>query len=220
MLTIWGRKNSSNVMPVLWAADELGLTYDHKMVGGSFGGLDTAAFKAMNPNQRVPVLQDGDFVLFESNAIVRHLARSAGQGSLLPDGLQAQAHADQWLDWHKTTLTLPMIDLFWGTVRCEPEQRNPDLIAKAKAATDKALAILDDHLAGRDFMVMDRLTLADIPLGALVYRYYQLQIEHQDFQNLTAWYARLQDRPAYQKNVMIPFGTTLAEWNELERALV
>ena len=210
MLTIWGRKNSSNVMPVLWTADELSLTYDHKMVGGSFGGINTDTFKAMNPNMRVPVLQDG----------VRHLARAHGQGSLLPDNLQEQAHADQWLDWHKTTLTGPMIDLFWRTVRCEPDQRNPDLIAQAKVATEKALALLDAHLAGRDFMVMDRLTIADIPLGTLIYRYYNIQVDHQDFKNIKAWYARLQDRPAYRKNIMIPFGTTLAEWDKLERSLV
>ena len=220
MLTIWGRKNSSNVMPVLWTADELGLAYDHKMVGGSFGGIDTDAFRAMNPNMRVPVLQDGDFVLYESNAIVRHLARAHGHGSLMPDSLHDQAHADQWLDWHKTTLTGPMIDLFWRTVRCQPDQRNPDLIAQAKGATEKALSLLDAHLACRDFMVMDRLTIADIPLGTLIYRYYTIQVDHQDFKNIKAWYARLQDRPAYRRNVMIPFGTTLAEWDELERSLV
>jgi len=98
MLTIWGRKNSSNVMPVLWTADELSLTYDHKMVGGSFGGINTDTFKAMNPNMRVPVLQDGDFTLYESNAIVRHLARAHGQGSLLPDNLQEQNDPDRTHD--------------------------------------------------------------------------------------------------------------------------
>ena len=103
-----------------------------------------------------------------------------------------------------------MIDLFWRTVRCQPDQRNPDLIAQAKGATEKALSLLDAHLACRDFMVMDRLTIADIPLGT----------DHQDFKNIKAWYARLQDRPAYRRNVMIPFGTTLAEWDELERSLV
>jgi len=186
MLTIWGRKNSSNVMPVMWALGELGLAHERKDVGGSFGGLGDPAFRAINPNGRIPVLQDDDFVLFESNAILRHLARSHGKGSLLPDDLHDLALADQWLDWHKTTLSEPMTALFWGTVRTEPAMRDAGAVAKAADATAKTLSILEAHLKGRSFMVADRLTLADLPLGTLINRYLRLPIDRPDFPGIQA----------------------------------
>lgn len=216
MITIWGRPNSSNVMPVLWAVAELGLPHRHEIVGGSFGGVATADYKAMNPNGRVPLLQDGDLTLWESNAIIRYLARAHGEGSLLPDGPRDQAHADQWMDWQKTTLTGPMIDLFWKTVRTEPPLRDPAAIAAAARATENAMALLDAHLEGRDFVVGNRLTMADLPLGALVNRWCGLQIDRPVLRNLEAWYARLKERDAFRAHVMIDIGTTPAEWYRTE----
>jgi glutathione S-transferase len=79
---IWGRANSNNVKKVLWCAEELQLPYERLDAGGEFGMLDTDAFEAVNPNRRVPVLEDEGLVLWESNAIVRYLAAhpSIGEG--------------------------------------------------------------------------------------------------------------------------------------------
>src|ERR1700742_3067876 len=79
-----GRRNSVNVQKVIWALEELGLRYESLQLGGAFGGLDDPGFAAMNPNKRVPVLRDGDTVVWESYAIVRYLGAQYGAGTLWP----------------------------------------------------------------------------------------------------------------------------------------
>jgi glutathione S-transferase len=218
MITIWGRPNSSNVMPVMWAIAELGLDHRLELVGSSFGGVTTPAYLAMNPNGRVPLLQVGDFTLWESNAIIRYLVRLHGAGSLLPDNPEDQALAEQWMDWQKTTLTGPMTDLFWRATRTEPPLRDPAAIASAARATEQVLSVLDSHLAGRDFVVGARLTMGDLPLGALVNRWYGMPIDRPTLPNLQSWYERLKERPAFRTHVMIDIGTTPAEWYKTEFA--
>ncbi len=217
MLEVWGRRNSSNVITVMWAIGELGLPHRRYDAGGSFGGLDSPDYLAMNPNGRVPTIKDEGFVLWESNAIVRYLARRYGQGGLLPDDERRIALADQWLEWCKTTPYPDYIGLFWGIVRTPPDQRKPQMIAARRAALVKSLRLLDRQLAGRAFVLGDRLTMADIPMGAMAYRYFNLPIERPDFPNLAAWYARLCERPAFQEHAMIPFGRGPKEWLKLER---
>jgi glutathione S-transferase len=217
MLEVWGRRNSSNVMSVMWAIGELGLAHRRHDVGGSFGGLDTPAYLAMNPNARVPTIDDDGFVLWESNAIVRYLARRHGAGGLLPDGEAGYAIADQWMDWCKTSVYPQFIDLFMALVRTEPENRDPGRIADGAGRLGASLAILDAHLAERAYIAGDRLTMADIPYGPVAYRYFNLEIERPALPHVGAWYARLCERPAYRAHVMIPFGRDLAEWTRLER---
>ncbi len=130
MLTIWGRKNSSNVRKALWCAEEAGLEYRTVDAGGAFGLVDEPAFRAMNPNGRVPVIEDDGFVLWESNAIVRYLAARYAPGDLYPQDPVRRADADKWMDWTTSTLAGPFRDLFWGTLRTPPEQRDEALIAR------------------------------------------------------------------------------------------
>jgi len=217
MLEIWGRRNSSNVMPVMWAVGELGLPHRRYDVGGSFGGLDRPDYLTMNPNGRVPTINDEGFVLWESNAIVRYLSRRYGEGALLPDDEPQYALADQWMDWLKTTAYPQFIELFWAMVRTEPAHRDTGQIAGRAERLGKALGILDAHLVGRPYIVGDRLTMADIPFGPLAYRYFNLEIARPALSSLSAWYERLCERPAYQERVMIPFGRNPAEWYRLER---
>ena len=94
MLTIWGRRNAFNVQKVLWLAGELDLPHGHVPAGGDFGGLDDPAFRAMNPHGRVPVIDDGGTVVWESHAILRYLA--ARDGRLWPAGPAARSQADRW----------------------------------------------------------------------------------------------------------------------------
>ena len=108
MLTVWGRPNSINVQIVMWTAAELGLEVDRKDVGGAFGGLDTPEYLAMNPNGRIPTIQDGDLTIWESNACARYLAAQYGSGSLWPEDPAERAKADMWMDWKKTSLAGPM----------------------------------------------------------------------------------------------------------------
>jgi glutathione S-transferase len=204
MLRVWGRRNSINVQKVMWCAAELSLPVEHIEVGGAFGGLDTPEYGALNPNRRVPVIEDGDFVLWESNAIVRYLSRTYGARTLSPEHIQAQALADQWMDWVVSTVMPPMTPVFWNLVRHAPEDRDPQAIAEGVAACRSALAILDARLADRPFVLGEAFTMADIPLGAAAYRWFALDVEHGTAPNLAAYYKRLSTRPAFQEHVMIP----------------
>ena len=99
MLEIWGRRNSGNAIPVMFAVGELGLNYKRHDVGGSFGGLDTAAYAQLNPNRKIPTVNDNGRVIWESQTIIRYLAREYGSGTLWPEDSYELAMADQWMEW-------------------------------------------------------------------------------------------------------------------------
>lgn len=132
MLKIWGRKNSSNVRKALWCAEEAGVAYERVEAGGAFGVVDQPGYLARNPNGRVPMLEDGDLVLWESNAIVRYLAAAYGQGSLYLEDPASRACGDKWMDWTTSSFAGEFRDLFWGTLRTPVEQRNTALIEAAR----------------------------------------------------------------------------------------
>lgn len=217
MLEVWGRRNASNVMPVMWAVGELGLKHRRYDVGGSFGGLDTPEYRAMNPNGRIPTLKDGDCIVYESNAVVRYLARRYGQGGLLPDDEAGCAQADLWMEWHKTTLYPPYIDLFWAIVRTEPALRDPAIIERLTKSLFGPLAILDAQLAQCPYVTGQRLTMADIPIGPAIHRYFNLPVERPAVPNVEGWYKRLTERPAFREHVCFPYGSNPAEWYIHER---
>jgi glutathione S-transferase len=204
MLKIWGRPNSINVQKAMWAVGELELPREHVMAGGQHGVNDQAWYLKMNPNGRVPVIDDGGFVLYESNAIVRYLAARHGAGTLLPDDVRGRGLADQWMDWQQTTLSPAMFQPFWGLVRTKPEERDLAAIEKGVQDCARLFKQLDAWLAGRTYMVADRLTTADIPAGTATYRWFTLPIARPEVPNVSAWYARLTERPAYRKHVMLP----------------
>jgi len=220
MLEVWGRRNSSNVIPVMWAIGELGLPHKRHNVGGSFAGLDSPDYLAMNPNGLIPTIDDEGFVLWESNAIVRYLCRRYGQGNLHPDSEAECAIADQWMEWCKTTPYPACIELFWAIVRTEPICRDPGFIAARNESLGGSLQILDAHLADRAYIAGDRLTMADVPLGPMVHRYFDLDVARPELPNVTAWYKRLSERPAFREHAMVRFGRNPAEWYTLEREAV
>ena len=218
MITVWGRRNSMNVQKVMWALGELDLPYQRQDVGGSFGGTDGDAYRNMNPNGLVPTIQDGDLVLWESNAVVRYLARSYGADELWPADAAGQARADQWMDWAISTFGPPFFGAFFHLIRLPAEKADPEVVASGVRACARMLGLLDRRLSASPYLGGDSLTVADIPLGAMAYRYFNLDIERPEAPNVAAWFARLQSRPAYQKHVMIPFGSNVEEWQTLEAA--
>ena len=129
MLEIWGRPYSSNVIPVIWTANELGLEYTLQLAGGSFGKLESERYAQINPNRLIPAIRDGDFCLWESHAIVRYLCDRYGAGSLCPTESTTRALADQWMEWSGTRAFTPVIQLFFATVRTAPEERDAEKAA-------------------------------------------------------------------------------------------
>ncbi|MBO0661612.1 glutathione S-transferase N-terminal domain-containing protein [Jiella sp. MQZ9-1] len=201
-MKIWGRINSSNVRKVLWCAEELGLSYERIDAGGAFGVVETPAYRALNPNGRVPTLEDGDLVLWESNAIVRYLANRYGKLPFTPTDPARLAAADKWMDWASTSLAAPFRDVFWNVVRMTPETRDDAAIENGIAGCSALLAIADAALAKSPYLSGEDLGIGDIPLGAVAYAWFEMPINRPDLPHLAAWYGRLKIRPAYQKSVM------------------
>lgn len=206
MLKVIGRKTSVNVQRVMWTIGELGLKSERTDAGGPFGGLDTPEFGKLNPNRLVPVIDDDGFTLWESQAIVRYLAAAYGKGTLSPADPKALARADQWMEWSSTSLYADLIPgLFIGLIRTPAADRNAALMQAATERTGKRMEILDRELKSRPFITGDTLTIADIGVGVLLYRYFNLPIARPAVPNAEAYFKRLGARPAYQEHVMIDF---------------
>ena len=204
MLKVYGRKNSINVQKVMWIVGELHLAYERLDIGGDFGQNDQDWYLAMNPMGRVPVLDDEGYVLWESHTIVRYLVRQYGEGAWYPGDVKACGNVDKWMDWKIGFLQPALHAAFWGLIRTPEADRDMSAIRNSSVESAKLLGILDSHLQGQDYIAGEAISIADVPLGALTYRWYGLDVEHPDYQNLRAWYERLCERPAYQEHVMIP----------------
>src|SRR6202040_2673603 len=175
-LTIWGRANSVNVQKVLWCLRELDLAFQRIDAGMAFGRNHDPDYLAMNPNARVPTLIDGDFVLWESNSIMRYLALAYAPASpIYPAAPKRRAAVDRWLDWTLSTIQPVDRPVFWALVRTPVEQR--DMVAIQKDADTEAeqWRILDTHLATRRFIEGDDFSLADIALGAYARRWFGVE---------------------------------------------
>ena len=203
-IKIWGRRDSSNVQKVVWCCDELGVAFDRVDLGGKFGGNKEKPYLDMNPNGLVPTIDDGGFILWESNTIVRYLTEKYGAGKLLPPSPEGHATASRWMDWQLTTLGPAFTPVFWGLVRTPEEKRDHDAIRSSIEKTARAWKMFDDHLAKNSYAAGDIFTIGDIPLGILAYRWFKLPIERPELKHLSAWYEGLCKRPPYQTHIMIP----------------
>jgi len=207
-LTIWGRATSANVQAVMWLVGELSLPHRRIDCGHVFGGLDTPEFRAMNPHGRIPVIRDGDGpAIFESAAILRYLsARYAPGTAYWPEDPAQRAQLDMWAEWAKVSLgpafTMP---IFWATVRTPPSQREPTAITAAVGRFEALAARFLDALDGRDYLGGDGLSLADIQVGHMLFRYYTMDIERGSLPALRAYYDRLTARPAYREHIMVDY---------------
>lgn len=200
MIRLWGRPTSVNVQKVLWALDELALPFAHVIVGGPHGGTDRPDFAALTPVRRVPVLEDGPLALWESHAILRHLART--RGGVIAPSETAWPVADQWMEYVTSTLQPPFIGLFWQMVRKRPQERSE---AAARRHMDGFLAALDpleDRLGQADWLGGEAFSIADIAAGTLFYRATHLSDPFDGRPALGGWYERLASRPAYGRDVM------------------
>jgi len=206
MIRIWGRRDSSNVQKVLWCCGELGLAYEQIDLGGRFGGNRERPYLDLNPNGLVPTIEDGSFVLWESNSIVRYLVDKYGGGRLLPKSPEARAEANRWMDWQLTTLGPAIVPLYWGLIRTPEEKRDHAAIEQALQKTAQAWKILDGHMAKtkNSYLVGSDFTMGDIPLGVWAYRWFNLPIQRPEMGRLKAWYDRLCERSPYRTHIVMP----------------
>ena len=198
MLKILGKASSINVRKVLWACSELNLAFQREDWGSGFRATDSAEFLALNPNAMVPVIVDGDFVLWESNSILRYLVNQYGGEHLYPSAPRSRAAVDQWLDWQATDLNDAWRYPFMSLVRQSPAHQDPALLAAASAQWTARMRLLEQRLqttgayvAGSDF------SIADVAIGLSLNRWRRTPLEHPSLPALEAYHWRLRERPGY-----------------------
>jgi glutathione S-transferase len=205
-LKIWGRANSVNVQKVLWCLRELDLTYDRIDAGMAFGRNTEPDYLAMNPNGRVPTLVDGDFVLWESNSVMRYLVLAYGQGSsIYPSEPKRRAGVDRWLDWTLSTLQPVDRPVFWALVRTPVEKRDMAAIQRDVDAEAVQWRIIDKQVVTRRFIEGDDFTIADIALGAYARRWFGVEgVSKPELKNLERWFAQFASRPGFAQFIAPP----------------
>jgi glutathione S-transferase len=198
MLQILGKATSINVRKVLWLCEELQLPYELQQWGTGHRATDDPQFRALNPNALVPVIQDGAFVLWESNAICRYLAAAYPQGNLLPLDLQQRARVEQWMDWQATELNNSWRYAFSALVRRSAAHTDPQAVASSVNNWNRHMALLDEHLrTGGAFVTGSHFSLADIVLGLATHRWYMTPMERPSLPAVNSYYERLSERPPF-----------------------
>jgi glutathione S-transferase len=184
MIRVLGRATSGNVQKILFLLEELRVKYVREDYGRQFNNTDTDAYRAMNPNMKVPTLVDGDVVSWESNTILRYLA--ALHGPQMTGATPAEkTQVERWMDWMLAALNAPYLAVF----KDAQSAQSAELIAQLK--------ILDGHLAGKTWFALDRLTLADIALAPVVKRCLEFRIERPELAEITRWMKVIEARPAF-----------------------
>lgn len=207
MLTIHGRATSSNVQAVMWLVGELRLPYERIDRGHLHGGLEDPGFRALTPHGLVPVLEDDGQAVWESCAINRYLAARYGRGtSFWPEDAGARAKTDMWAEWAKTTLCPAFTGpIFWARVRTAARDRNEAALTASIDRFETALRLLEDQLGANAYVAGDAISLADIVVGHLLFRYFDIDIPRATFPVVRAYYDRLSARPAYREHVMVSY---------------
>ena len=204
MLKIWGRASSVNVKKVLWCAEEASVPYVRVDAGGSYGGIETAEFAVLNPNRRIPVIDDGGTALWESNVIVRYLAARYAPQSIYRVDAAERALAERWMDWSSMTFAQPFVTIFHNMIRAAPGERDINAVNTAIELAGRLLGIVDEALREKDYLSGNNFGIGDIPLGCFIHGWFSLPIVRPGWLNLSRWYARLMERPAYRKIVALP----------------
>ncbi|GEP09441.1 glutathione S-transferase family protein [Methylobacterium gnaphalii] len=204
MRRLWGRANSVNVQKAIWGLEETGLPYERIDAGGAHGVVGDAAYRAMNPTGLVPTLEEDGFVLWESNAILRYVARLPGSPLAWPADPRACAGIDQWLDWQATAFTPGMRDAFWQMLRVPEGQRDLRAIEASRVTTEKRAALLDRHLAGTPFVAGETFGIADIAVGCAAHRWLNMPLERAERPHMTRWYTTIAQRRAASAVLTVP----------------
>ena len=217
MITVWGRRNSSNVQKVLWALHELDLPYRRERVGGSFGGNRDADFLVMNPMGLIPVIRDGDVTMFESNAVVRYLAARYRPGLLRPDDHRHLAMAEQWMEWQQNHFAGAVTTIFFNNVRMPAARRNTAAVAEAGKKAIDMLKIADDHLSRHQWFAGLEFSFGDIVMGVFMWRYMGLDCTKPDVPHVMSWLEAIAQRDAFRLSIMeVPRARDLDDWKRLE----
>ena len=180
---------------------EMGIEYEEVMVDLSRGDQFKPEFLKLNPNGKIPCIVDGDFVLWESMAINNYLATKY-KTDLLGDSPEEKALVDQWSYWSILEIQHHLYTIAFQKFRATEDQKDEKALDKAMEELPKTLKILDDQLEGKEYILGDRFTLADINVASCVLAANFAQYDYSPFKNVTRWINKLNDRPSFEQ---IPF---------------
>jgi glutathione S-transferase len=198
MLKVHGFPMSPNTRRALFALEELPEPYEFVPVDLMAGEHKKAAYLALNPTGRVPALVDGDFVLWESNAIVEYLAARAPEKKLGPRSPREVGEIARWMYMNAAHLSPNVARIFAHTIRLPEDQRIPRLVDEARVEVDRSLRALAERLAGREYLV-DRFSIAEIAIAPTLGAAPMLGIDLGRFPAVAAWMKRVTERPAWIK---------------------
>ena len=187
---------ASRAARALWIAHELGIPFEHVPV--EMKDLKNPDYLKINPNGKVPTLVDGDFKLFESMAINLYLASKHAKGGLMPDSLEEQARCWQWSFWGMTEVEKPLLTILIDMFMTAPDKRKPEAVAESQKALPKPFGVLNDALAGRDYLLGSKFTVADLNLASIMSWSKPIKFDFAPFPNAGAWLDRCLARPAYK----------------------
>lgn len=204
-MKLFARRTSSNSQKVLWFLGEIGVEYEFVATGGDAGGLDAPEYRALNPNGAVPTLVDGDLAIWESHAILRYLAATRAPKKFWSDDPAERSRFERWMDWSQAQFDAAFMALFWGYWRTPERDRNDEQNRFQLARCRRYMRVLDHALSVNAYVGGGRFSLADIPVGALMYRYANLDVTDDLLPNVARWYSTLTEREAFQAHVMLPF---------------
>ncbi|MDR9865461.1 glutathione S-transferase family protein [Pseudomonas baetica] len=198
MLRVLGKASSINVRKVLWTCAELQIPFAREDWGSGFKSTDTPEFLALNPCAMVPVIQDDDFTLWESNSIIRYLVARYDGAHLYPTDARDRARVDQWIDWQASELNRSWSYAFVSLVRKSPDHRDRAALANGIEQWSKTMKILDQQLEKTGAYISgEQFSLADIPIGLSVNRWFETPLQHPHLPAVNAYYERLSQRRGY-----------------------
>lgn len=198
-IKIYGRSSSANVQKVIWFCNEADLDFQSFIFGGIHGGTKTKKFIKMNPNSKVPVINDNNYILYESNAILRYL--SIKYKFLKSNDHKLQGIIDQWIDWASFTLGSQCSLLTAHTLSLPKEKRKHSIVEKVSLEIYNLLNILEQNLKNNKFVVKNDFSLADIPVGVWIHRCVNLDIKLSNFEKIENWYTKIKQRNAFKVSV-------------------
>ncbi|WP_421998298.1 glutathione S-transferase family protein [Reyranella sp.] len=187
---------ASRASRALWIVHELGIPFEHVPV--EMKDIKSADYLKVNPNGKVPALVDGDFKLFESMAINIYLAAKYGKDGFYPSGLEDQALVNQWSFWGMTEVEKSLLTILIDMFMTAPDKRKPDAVAEAQKALPKPFGVLNEALAGREYLLGPAFTVADLNLASICSWAKPIKYDFAPFPNVAAWLDRCLSRPAYK----------------------
>ena len=194
MITLYGSM-ASRAHRTVWMLKELALTFEHEEVNFLDGSTRKPAFLAVNPNGRVPVLDDDGFIVYESMAINLYLARRYG-GLIAPSGLHEEALAMQWSFWAVTEVEKPLLLAAAHRKLFAEESRDEEIAQMALAKLDRPLKVLNARLAVQAHLLGERFTVADLNVATVMDLAPQCAIALDAWPQVKAWHQRCLARPA------------------------